>query len=97
MLNLVISFILEIFADVGQVVEKVHSRHDMVLKLRQNFDEYAYIDEIGDDVEDENYIQSFNNLTQISVDNVDNSQGTGKGRYQEIKENMLQKQNTSPV
>ena len=71
MLNLVISFILEIFADVGQAVEKVHARHDMVLRLRQNFDEYAYIDEIGS--EDEGPEGPFNNLTQISVDNVENS------------------------
>ena len=45
MLNLVISFVLEIFADVGASVSKAHKRSQFVIQLKSNFQEYVHLEE----------------------------------------------------
>lgn len=42
-LNLVISFVLEIYSDVSNSIGKETKRHESILKLRSNFHEYVHV------------------------------------------------------
>jgi len=46
MLNLVISFVLEIYSETGDTVEKVHNKQEWIRKLKSNFHEIVNVDEV---------------------------------------------------
>ena len=52
MLNLVISFVLEIYSETGEVVDKVHSKQEWIRKLKSNFNEIVQVDEVHAEMED---------------------------------------------
>ena len=47
MLNLVVSFVLEIYAEVGASVQKAHKRSEFVRTLKNNFREYVHIEDLS--------------------------------------------------
>merc|ERR1711957_1045362 len=52
MLNLVISFVLEIYSETGEVVDKVHSKQEWIRKLKSNFNEVVQVDDVHAEMED---------------------------------------------